>query len=117
MRRLLPILVLVVGSAGCEETWSVQGHAKASEGAAIAAASALLRCPGEPDQVTTGDSDGLFEMGGTGKGPSLACLVVVSAPGRAAASVSLVDACEDPVGDHCSVAVIEVPLSAPMAVR
>jgi len=117
MRRLLPILALCAASAGCEETWSVQGQAKPAGGAAIAAGSAVLRCPGQPDQVTVMDSDGVFELGGTGPGPSLACLVVVSAPGRAAAAVPLVDACEDPVGDRCSVALIEVPLSAPVAVR
>jgi hypothetical protein len=111
MRRLLPILALVVGSAGCEEAWSVQGNVKPGADAGFVAASAVLRCPGEPDRLTATDSDGVFELGGSGAGPSLGCIVLVSAPGRAAAAVSLADACEDTVGDRCSVATLEVPLS------
>jgi hypothetical protein len=114
MRGLLPIVALCLVAAGCEPAWSVQGHAQAADtaNAGSVAASALLRCPGQADQLATSDTDGVFEVGGTGAGPSLDCVVVVGAPGRASAQVSLRDACEDPVGDRCSVAVIEVPLVA-----
>jgi hypothetical protein len=76
------------------------------------AASAVLRCPGQADQLAHTDSDGVFEIGGTGAGPSLDCVVIVSAPGRASVSIGVRDACEDPVGDRCSVAMVEVPLVA-----
>jgi hypothetical protein len=114
MRRYFPIAVLFAAAAGCEPAWSVQGHVQAVDGSRTSMSSALatLRCPGEPDRVARTDRDGVFELGGTGAGPSLACSVVIAAPGRTSADVSLRDACEDPVGDHCSVAMVEVPLAA-----
>jgi hypothetical protein len=111
MRRLFPIVGLALAAAGCEPAWSVQGHAQAARSAAVAT-SAVLRCPGEADRLAHTDGEGVFEIGGSGAGPSLDCVVIVSAPGRASASVALRDACEDPVGDRCSVATVEVPLVA-----
>ena len=114
MRRLFSIVALCAAAAGCEPAWSVQGHVKSADatGAAIQATSAVLRCPGEPDRLAHADYDGVFEMGGTGKGPSLACVVLVSASGRGSALVTLRDACEDAVDDRCSVAMVEVPATA-----
>jgi hypothetical protein len=111
MRRLFPIVGLALAAAGCEPAWSVQGHAQTA-GSAAMAASAVLRCPGEADRLAHADRDGVFEIGGTGAGPGLDCVVIVSAPGRASVSVGLRDACEDSVGDRCSVAMVEVPLVA-----
>jgi hypothetical protein len=113
MRRLFAMLALCAAAVGCEPSWSVQGHAQtAAVASAAVAAAAVLRCPGEPERSAVTDADGVFEMGGTGAGPSLDCVVIVSAPGHASASVSLRDACEDPVGERCSVATVEVPLAA-----
>ncbi|HYZ88681.1 MAG TPA: hypothetical protein VE620_05245 [Myxococcales bacterium] len=111
MRRLFPIVALCLAAAGCEPAWSVQGHAQDAGNAAVAA-SAVLRCPGEADRLAHADADGVFELGGTGAGPSLDCAVIVSAPGRASVLVPLRDACEDPVGERCSVAMVEVQLLA-----
>jgi hypothetical protein len=113
MRRFFFIAALCAAAAGCEPAWSVQGHVQAADGsrASISSALATLRCPGEPDRSARTDRDGVFELGGTGAGPSLACSVVVVAPGRASAEIALRDACEDPTGDQCSVAMVEVPLA------
>jgi hypothetical protein len=113
MRRLVLIAALCAAVTGCEPAWSVQGHVQAADGSrtSVSPAVATLRCPGQPDQIARTDRAGVFELGGTGAGPSLDCLMIVSAPGRASASVAVRDACEDPVGDRCSVAMIEVPLS------
>jgi len=114
MRRLFSILAVLAAAAGCEPAWSVQGHVQAADGtrAAVAAGSAVLRCPGETGRFARADRDGVFEMGGTGAGPSLSCVMFVSAPGRISASVELREVCEDPVGERCSVATVEVPLVA-----
>lgn len=111
MRWSILIVALFALAIGCEPAWSVQGHVQPAQAAAVVAASATLRCPGESDRVAHADQDGLFEIGGSGAGPSLACTVLVSAPGHASISVALREACEDPVGDRCSVAMIEAPLS------
>ena len=106
MRRLFSILAVLAAAAGCEPAWSVQGHVQAADGtrAAVAAGSAVLRCPGETDRF------GFFIN--TDAGPSLSCVMFVSAPGRISASVELREVCEDPVGERCSVATVEVPLVA-----
>jgi hypothetical protein len=113
MRRFFYIAALCAAAAGCEPAWSVQGHVQAADGsrASVSSALATLRCPGEPDRTARTDRDGVFELGGTGAGPSLACRVVVAAPGRASAEIALRDACEDPTGNQCSVAMVEVPLA------
>jgi hypothetical protein len=112
MGRYLVLLALCV--AACEPAWSVQGHVRAADGnrAAVAGALLTLRCPGEPDRTARSDRDGLFELGGPGFGPSLACAVLGTAPGRAPAEILLRDACEDPsdAEGKCSVAVLDVPL-------
>ena len=114
MRRFFFIAALCAAATGCEPAWSVQGHVQAADGSRASASPALatLRCPGEPDRTARTDRDGVFELGGSGAGPSLACSVVIAAPGRASTEVALRDACEDPAGDHCSVAMVEVPLPA-----
>jgi hypothetical protein len=113
MRRFFFIAALCAAAAGCEPAWSVQGHVQAADGsrASLSSAVATLRCPGEPDRTARTDRDGVFELGGNGAGPSLACSVAIAAPGRGSAEVALQDACEDPAGDRCSVAMVEVPLS------
>jgi hypothetical protein len=113
MRRFFFIAALCAAAVGCEPAWSVQGHVQAAGGshASVSSALATLRCPGEPDRTARTDRDGVFELGGSGAGPSLACSVVIAAPGRASTEVALGDACEDPAGDHCSVAMVEVPLA------
>jgi len=112
MGRLFAVLA-VCAAAACDPAWSVQGQVRAN-GAAVAGALATLRCPGEPDRTARSDRYGLFELGGPGFGPSLACAVLVTAPGRGAADVPLRDACEDPsdAAGQCSVAVLDVPLPA-----
>jgi hypothetical protein len=114
MRRFFFIAAFCAAVAGCEPAWSVQGHVQAADAsrASLSPALATLRCPGEPDRTARTDRDGVFELGGSGAGPSLACSVVIAAPGRASTEVALRDACEDPAGDHCSVAMVEVPLAA-----
>jgi hypothetical protein len=115
MARLSALLALCAVAA-CDPAWSVQGQVRAADrsGAAVAGALATLRCPGEPDQTARSDRYGLFELGGPGFGPNLACAVLVAAPGRGAAEIPLGDACEDPseAAGKCSVAVLDVPLPA-----
>jgi hypothetical protein len=115
MGRLFALLALCAAAA-CEPAWSVQGHVHAADGgaAAVAGGLATLRGPGELDRTARSDRDGLFELGGQGFGPSLACAVLVTAPGRGAAEITLRDACEDPsdVDGKCSVAVLDVQLQA-----
>lgn len=110
MRRLLSIVALCAAAAGCEPAWSVQGHMPSADGG-NASLTAVLRCPGEPDRLALTDQDGVFELGGNGAGPNLACVVLVSVPGRDSTAVPLRDACEDPAGEQCSVAIVEVSLS------
>jgi hypothetical protein len=114
MGRLFALLA-VSAAAACEPAWSVQGHVRAADGsAAVAGALATLRCPGEADRTARSDRYGLFELGGPGAGPSLACAVLVAATGRGPSEIPLRDACEDPsdVAGKCSVAVVDVPLPA-----
>jgi hypothetical protein len=114
MRRFFIIAAMCAAAAGCEPAWSVQGHVQAADGSRTGVSSALatLRCPGEADRTARTDRDGIFELGGRGAGPSLACTVVIAAPGRISAEVAMRDACEDPAGERCSVAMVEVPLAA-----
>jgi|SRR6267143_551846 hypothetical protein len=114
MGRFLLLLALSAAAA-CEPAWSVQGQVRAADGSPSPVAGALLtlRCPGQPDLAARSDRDGLFELGGAGLGPSLSCVVIGTAAGRAVAEIPLRDACEDPsdAAGKCSVAVLEIPLS------
>src|SRR5207249_2287297 len=98
--------------AACEPAWSVQGHVSGPGGVALRGATAVLRCPGEADRAARTDLEGVFELGGTGAGPSLQCAVRVAAPGFTPASLRLDDGCDDAVegSGRCVVAVLEARL-------
>ncbi len=112
MGRLFTMSALLAAAA-CEPAWSVQGHVRGADAGAVRGAGVALRCPGQHDLAATTDHEGIFELGGRGPGPSLACSVVVAAPAYAPVHVSLADACEDAQGDppgSCEVAMIQAEL-------
>ncbi len=112
MGRLFAMLALCAAGA-CEPAWSVQGHVRGADAGAVRGAGVALRCPGQQDLAARTDHEGLFELGGRGPGPSLACTVVVTATAYAPVYVPLADACEDahdePPGS-CEVAMVEAEL-------
>jgi hypothetical protein len=103
----------LLAAAACEPAWSVQGHVRGADAGAVRGAGVALRCPGQQDLAATTDHQGVFELGGRGPGPSLACSVVVAAPSYAPVRVSLADVCEDardePSGS-CEVAMVDAEL-------
>jgi len=112
MRRFFPMLACAAATAACDPAWSVQGHVAGPGGVAVRGATAVLRCAGQADRTARTDLDGVFEIGGTGAGPSLQCTVKVTAPGFVPASLRLDDGCDDePEGsDSCVVAVLAARL-------
>ena len=112
MRRFLPILASAAAIAACDPAWSVQGHVTSPAGVAVRGATAVLRCPGADDRAARTDLEGVFEIGGTGAGPSLQCAVRLAAPGFAPASLPLDGSCDDAVegSGRCVVAVLEARL-------
>jgi hypothetical protein len=116
MSKSLAAAALLLALTACQSSWSIHGQvASVPAGLAgqqddevtpvpLSRAKVTLRCPvpakaGEfTERTVVADHLGLFQLGGTGAGPALDCLVIAEAPGHAPSITEIDEACADDDG-------------------
>jgi hypothetical protein len=111
MSKLLLAAALLATLTACQTSWSIQGQvASVPAGLAgqqdddvtpvpLSRAKVTLRCPSKNGKYTErtvmADQLGLFQLEGTGPGPTLDCLVIAEAPGHSPSVTEIDEACAD----------------------
>ena len=112
MSKSLAAAVLLLALSACQTSWSIHGQVAAAQSGLsgeadgdltpvpLSRAKVTLRCPTAKtgkfvERTVVADQLGLFQLEGSGPGPSLDCVVIAEAPGHAPSVTAVDEACAD----------------------